>query len=405
MPAKPEFRGYCTSCGYDLRALPIARCPECGRAYDPRDGRTFRRTAGRAWGAALRWYGIRLFFVVSTIVLIALSLWGWLWWGWKEEQQALASLHMDAAYQPIVPPWLRKRLGPSGYVCNRAVSITSPADPHRWVQYDRVTDISPIAKLTYLTNLNGLNHNISDLSPLSRLSALRRFELRGHPAVRSTALLTKLEALEELDLAYTEIRDLGALRSLRGLRTLYLEGTPIRDGELVHLGGLSSLVELRLGATRITRLDALVSLSALEELRLEDTAVVDIAPLAKLPRLRVLFAGRTQITDVSPLATIKTLQALSLNNTRVGDVKALQDCRELAFVDLSYTAISDMSPLVACTKMREMCLRGVPIADWTFITRMAGLRKLEVLRSAFNEEKIAKLRSSLPSCEIHLAEE
>lgn len=30
-------RGHCTKCGYDLRALPEPRCPECGRPFNPKD--------------------------------------------------------------------------------------------------------------------------------------------------------------------------------------------------------------------------------------------------------------------------------------------------------------------------------------------------------------------------------
>ena len=31
----------CLDCNYSLDALPVARCPECGRAFDPRDPATF----------------------------------------------------------------------------------------------------------------------------------------------------------------------------------------------------------------------------------------------------------------------------------------------------------------------------------------------------------------------------
>ena len=35
----------CLDCNYSLNALPVPRCPECGRAFDPRDPATFN--AGR----------------------------------------------------------------------------------------------------------------------------------------------------------------------------------------------------------------------------------------------------------------------------------------------------------------------------------------------------------------------
>jgi hypothetical protein len=33
--------GYCLKCGYDLRALPVARCPECGRTFNLNERRSY----------------------------------------------------------------------------------------------------------------------------------------------------------------------------------------------------------------------------------------------------------------------------------------------------------------------------------------------------------------------------
>jgi hypothetical protein len=29
--------GHCANCGYNLRGLPLPRCPECGQEFDPDD--------------------------------------------------------------------------------------------------------------------------------------------------------------------------------------------------------------------------------------------------------------------------------------------------------------------------------------------------------------------------------
>lgn len=34
-------QAHCLDCGYDLRGLETARCPECGRDFDPRNPTTF----------------------------------------------------------------------------------------------------------------------------------------------------------------------------------------------------------------------------------------------------------------------------------------------------------------------------------------------------------------------------
>jgi hypothetical protein len=39
-----DFVGYCLDCFYNLRGLPAARCPECGRTFDPERPTTYSRT-------------------------------------------------------------------------------------------------------------------------------------------------------------------------------------------------------------------------------------------------------------------------------------------------------------------------------------------------------------------------
>jgi hypothetical protein len=61
--------GYCLGCNYDLRGLPEPRCPECGRAFDPNDPKTFReepRERHRAW-------------IVVAIYMLPLVLSSWVW--------------------------------------------------------------------------------------------------------------------------------------------------------------------------------------------------------------------------------------------------------------------------------------------------------------------------------------
>jgi hypothetical protein len=48
---KPQLpdTAVCLQCGYSLRGLPEPRCPECGRAFDPADPRTFGPRSSTRW--------------------------------------------------------------------------------------------------------------------------------------------------------------------------------------------------------------------------------------------------------------------------------------------------------------------------------------------------------------------
>jgi hypothetical protein len=43
----PNVQAYCLGCRHNLRGLTEARCPECGRPFDPRDPRTWTTSAVR----------------------------------------------------------------------------------------------------------------------------------------------------------------------------------------------------------------------------------------------------------------------------------------------------------------------------------------------------------------------
>lgn len=86
MPNIPEYaEGSCIRCGYPLRGLSSARCPECGREFDPADPKTFHagRPISRLSRVILRpisiiWVGLAL--VGMSLTLLATrwpTTWRW----------------------------------------------------------------------------------------------------------------------------------------------------------------------------------------------------------------------------------------------------------------------------------------------------------------------------------------
>ncbi len=67
-----NFDGLCLGCGYQLRGLPVWRCPECGRAFDPNDATTFVATglpqSPRGWCSALLCSALVLVLVIGFVV-------------------------------------------------------------------------------------------------------------------------------------------------------------------------------------------------------------------------------------------------------------------------------------------------------------------------------------------------
>ncbi len=64
---------FCRSCNYDLRAVPVDRCPECGTTFDPRDALTYRKTRRSLVLAALATF---LILVLLTLLATPLFAYG-----------------------------------------------------------------------------------------------------------------------------------------------------------------------------------------------------------------------------------------------------------------------------------------------------------------------------------------
>src|SRR5438105_3678911 len=98
---------YCRGCGYVLHGLAQNRCPECGRAFDPADRKTYA-TSRRA--LLLRRWLRRLLPPALILALLTGAPTGWLYHGWKAEQPVLAAIDQvggSVTFTSIGPRWLR----------------------------------------------------------------------------------------------------------------------------------------------------------------------------------------------------------------------------------------------------------------------------------------------------------
>ncbi len=281
---------YCRgrNCGYDLRGLPASttRCPECGRPFDPADPKTYRSRPLRRW---LR-YVKRAALGLAALLVILAGTWGWFFWGWYDEQQALRALKVDpnhVGYAPILTPWPKQHLGPAGFVLDRVVAVYLAA-----------------------------RSDVTDFAPLVRLTNLQR-----------------------LDLAGTGVTDLTSLARLRNLQHLWLNSTAVTD--IAPLARLTKLQELNRTNTRVTNVAPLARLAELQRLRLADTGVTDIAPLARLTNLQHLWLNRTGVTDLAPLAGLTKLQLLMLDGTGVTDFAPLAGLKLLRYLTVPGATITE----------------------------------------------------------------
>ncbi len=147
-----------------------------------------------------------------------------------------------------------------------------------YVNYQMLTDISPVAELKYLTAVSLRSTFVEDISALSGM-----------------------QQLGSVCLFDTHVADMSPLDSCAALYSLDVGKTPIAS--LSELNGITGLRVLSLRQTQFSSLDGIERFALLEKLDL----------------------CRSQFTDLSPLLSLKSLSEVSVDVSMRGVAEALEN--------------------------------------------------------------------------------
>ena len=131
-------------------------------------------------------------------------------------------------------------------------------------------------------------------------SALRDLRLAGNPLAEPVTVSDQ-SSLTRLYLSGGQILNVSEVRGLRGLTELGLTGMSLTDSDLSHLSRLSALEKLDLRSNSISGVASLAPFPGLTELRLDDNSITGVSDLSGLSALRDLHVAGNQIGDFSSL--------------------------------------------------------------------------------------------------------
>ena len=163
---------------------------------------------------------------------------------------------------------------------------------------NKITDISPLSKLTSLEKLWLSKNNIEDITPLAKLTKLKELYIEENK-VQDISELTKLTNLENLWLNKNNIKDISQLTKLTKLKELHMEELQLKD--ISNISKLTNLEKLVLNKNNIEDITPLLSLAKLTHLSLFDNKIEDISKLNRLTNLIYLNLNKNKITDFSSL--------------------------------------------------------------------------------------------------------
>jgi len=236
-------------------------------------------------------------------------------------------------------------------------------------------DLWPVAQCQALRQLWVNDSKVRDLRPLRGLPSLQELHLGG-AKLTSLVGLEEATTLETLDMAHTRVRDLAPIAELPSLLQLVANGVPT----LTDPPRMRTLALERLnlgGCKKVASIAGLAELVALRGLELHGTSVTDLAPLADLERLEVLNCHWLDLEGIEPLRRLNALRELDLDSTGVESLDPLDGCVHLASLNLiALGKVRDLGVLAQMTGLQKLWMDGVGAHDLTPLGPLTSLTHL-----------------------------
>lgn len=142
----------------------------------------------------------------------------------------------------------------------------------------------------------------NQITSLGRLpSSLTDLRLAGNPLAAPINVSSRA-GLRKLYVSGDQISGISAVSGLTGLTELALRDMVLTSADLSALSRLSALEKLDLSGNSIWDVSPLASFARLTELRLNDNSIPYVSPLSGMTSLEDLYVAGNRIADFSPLA-------------------------------------------------------------------------------------------------------
>ncbi len=257
-------------------------------------------------------------------------------------------------------------------------------------------------------NLRGTWVNDAEMIDIARLPRLKSLDL-SHTRIGDEGLLRLKSAagINDLNLFYAEwITDQGltAVRGWKSLKRLNLRGTRISDPTLALISKMPALESLDIANTQVTDngLDHLITLTNLKELslgrsRLSENALEVLRMLPSLTYLD-LSGARAATPDMDRRRT----GTGAMNEATIRALAELKQLRTLrmGFSDITPYGLGELSGLSNVTKLGLEFCAGVNDQAVPELLKWKGLKYLDLQGSSMTPAAIEALKKARPDLTI-----
>ncbi len=184
--------------------------------------------------------------------------------------------------------------------------------------------------------------DILHLDAVSKLSALNSLNISG-TLIRDIYPIRNLIDLQELNISRSQVNSLDALIYSMSLRNLDISGSKVFS--LEPLANISQIAILNISNTPIDNISALSEMTKLSDLRMENTMVNDLSPLKGLVALNYLSIDKSPVSSLKDIAQLPELKIITFSNTMVRDLEPLSTLQNLAVIYCDNTEITSLKAL------------------------------------------------------------
>jgi hypothetical protein len=254
---------------------------------------------------------------------------------------------------------------------------------------------------------SGRHSEYIQLTGSSMMRLEQAIDLQGDSALQG---LSDLTCLEYLNLAYTSVSDVSALKSLTNLKKVYLENTQVTKE------GCDELKEALPDAvidcpktfktpTYFPPLEVEENISAQEE-QTEDESSSDEPALCSNSEYSTEYSYEIEYLEPKKgdiKLTSESRSKLVIKILKEGDsvLWGISDLTCLEYLDLGHTLTSDISPLRNLTNLRILILSDTKVSDVSPLHGLTKLKLLHIYNTQVPKENCEELQEELPDLGIN----
>lgn len=214
-----------------------------------------------------------------------------------------------------------------------------------------------------------------DGTPLSitKLWKNRELQFDDDVTIHNIQFLKRFQKLTKFNAVFGKGTDLSPLYGLNELIHLDLANSDIED--IGALGKLTELRTLNLASTIIDSITPLEACERLRELDLSNTVVADISVVKTLFKLSYLNISYSKVMSISCLKGLSQLKELHVDGLQLDDYSIIKELPQLNWLNMNESNFPDFRELIGIKKISTIYCMGVPASFTSCLEFLSSLRE------------------------------